>query len=191
MAGWLLWVMAHHPAPLWRTYLALLPAEPEMTCLLNFSQQEIEELQVPALKVITQHNPNPSSRGGDLQSEIEDRQEQQLMLLTQVPQPACAAKPASQASDFETPVARPACVVHVLDIAWDCVCVCVCKLDLVIAYVYVQAEAAHQASWCAHLHAKYFSAVSGSLAPLNLSHSLAHSLWAISLVRSRTFSGND
>lgn len=53
----------------------------------------------------------------------------------------------------------------------------------------LQEEAAIQAGWCAHLHAKYFSTVTGSLAPLRLSDGLAHSLWAISLVRSRTFSG--
>lgn len=54
---------------------------------------------------------------------------------------------------------------------------------------FLQAEAAVQANWCAHLHAKYFSSVRGTLSPLGLSSSLAHSLWAISLVRSRTFSG--
>lgn len=54
---------------------------------------------------------------------------------------------------------------------------------------FLQEEAAIQASWCAHLHAKYFSTATGSLASLGLSSSLAHSLWAISLVRSRTFSG--
>jgi hypothetical protein len=50
MAGWLLW-MVQHPSPLWRAYLALLPAESDMSCLLNFSKEEIEQLQVPSLKV--------------------------------------------------------------------------------------------------------------------------------------------
>jgi hypothetical protein len=50
MAGWLLW-MVQHPSPLWCSYLAMLPAESEMSCMLNFSPAEIEELQVPQLKV--------------------------------------------------------------------------------------------------------------------------------------------
>lgn len=50
MAAWLLW-MVQHPSPLWRSYLALLPGEADMTCLLNFSNAEIDELQVPSLKV--------------------------------------------------------------------------------------------------------------------------------------------
>lgn len=53
----------------------------------------------------------------------------------------------------------------------------------------VQEEGTIQANWASHLHAKYFSSTTGSLAPLRLSSSLQHSLWAISLVRSRTFSG--
>jgi hypothetical protein len=65
-----------------------------------------------------------------------------------------------------------------------------CALALTyLLCLWLQEEAAVQASWCAHLHAKYFSSATGSLATLNLSNSLAHSLWAISLVRSRTFSG--
>jgi hypothetical protein len=43
--------MVQHPSPLWRAYLALLPAESDMSCLLNFSVEEIEQLQVPHLKV--------------------------------------------------------------------------------------------------------------------------------------------
>jgi hypothetical protein len=62
-------------------------------------------------------------------------------------------------------------------------------LLLLLLVLLLQEEAAIQAGWCAHLHAKYFSTVTGSLAPLRLSDGLAHSLWAISLVRSRTFSG--
>jgi hypothetical protein len=50
MAGWLLWMVAH-PSTLWQSYLALLPAESDMTCLLNFSQAEAEALQVPELRV--------------------------------------------------------------------------------------------------------------------------------------------
>ncbi|WIA21504.1 hypothetical protein OEZ85_000708 [Tetradesmus obliquus] len=50
------------------------------------------------------------------------------------------------------------------------------------------AEAAVQADWAAYLHGKYLHYKSGSLAPLRLSGSLAESLWAISMVRSRTFS---
>lgn len=50
MAGWLLW-MVQHPSALWRSYLALLPAESDMSCLLNFSPVEIEQLQVPRFKV--------------------------------------------------------------------------------------------------------------------------------------------
>jgi hypothetical protein len=53
----------------------------------------------------------------------------------------------------------------------------------------LQDEASIQARWCTHLHAKYFSSTTGELRTLGLSDSLAHSLWAISLVRSRTFSG--
>lgn len=49
MAGWLLW-MLQHPSPLWRSYMAMLPTEAEMCCLLNFSKAEIEELQVPQLQ---------------------------------------------------------------------------------------------------------------------------------------------
>lgn len=51
MAAWLLW-MVQHPGPLWRSYLSLLPAESDMCCLLNYSQAELEELQVPSLKVV-------------------------------------------------------------------------------------------------------------------------------------------
>jgi hypothetical protein len=50
MAGWLLW-MVKHPSPLWTSYLALLPTEAEMSCLLNFSPAEAEQLQVPRLQV--------------------------------------------------------------------------------------------------------------------------------------------
>lgn len=50
MAAWLLY-MKQHPSPLWRSYLALLPAEHEMACLLNYSRDEILELQVPSLQV--------------------------------------------------------------------------------------------------------------------------------------------
>jgi hypothetical protein len=53
----------------------------------------------------------------------------------------------------------------------------------------LQAEAAVQADWAAYLHGKYLHHKSGSLGPLGLSGSLAESLWAISMVRSRTFSG--
>jgi hypothetical protein len=53
----------------------------------------------------------------------------------------------------------------------------------------LQAEAAVQADWAAYLHGKYLHYKSGSLGPLGLSSSLADSLWAISMVRSRTFSG--
>jgi hypothetical protein len=50
MAAWLLW-MTSHPSHLWRSYLDLLPAESDMSCLLNFSPPEITELQVPTLQV--------------------------------------------------------------------------------------------------------------------------------------------
>jgi hypothetical protein len=46
-----------------------------------------------------------------------------------------------------------------------------------------------QADWNTHLYRKHYDARSGSLAALGLSASLADSLWALSLVRSRTFSG--
>lgn len=52
-----------------------------------------------------------------------------------------------------------------------------------------QAEAAVQADWAAHLHARYFCASRGELAPLKLGTSEALSRWAVSMVRSRTFSG--
>lgn len=55
MAGWLLW-MLQHPSPLWKSYLAMLPTETEMCCLLNFSKAEIEELQVPQLQASSAHD---------------------------------------------------------------------------------------------------------------------------------------
>jgi hypothetical protein len=54
MAGWLLYMVAHS-SPLWQSYLALLPAESDMSCLLNFTQAEVEELQVPELKASPVH----------------------------------------------------------------------------------------------------------------------------------------
>lgn len=50
MAAWLLWV-ARQPGALWRSYMALLPTQQDMTCLLNFSPAEAAELQLPSLVV--------------------------------------------------------------------------------------------------------------------------------------------
>jgi len=68
MAAWLLW-MVQHPSPLWRSYLALLPAEADMTCLLNFSNAEIDELQVPSLQV-SSHLLRPTNHGTQAHSKF-------------------------------------------------------------------------------------------------------------------------
>jgi hypothetical protein len=52
-----------------------------------------------------------------------------------------------------------------------------------------QAEAVVQYDWCHHLHQTHLAAGGSDLAPLRLSSSLQDSLWALSMVRSRTFSG--
>jgi hypothetical protein len=46
-----------------------------------------------------------------------------------------------------------------------------------------------QAAWSTHLHTSLYHSKGGRLARLGLSSSLADSLWALGLVRSRTFSG--
>jgi hypothetical protein len=55
MAAWLLYVKKlaaqQHSLPLWRSYLALLPQERHMCCLLNYNRQEAAELQLPGLVV--------------------------------------------------------------------------------------------------------------------------------------------
>jgi hypothetical protein len=55
MAAWLLYVkqLAAEPGslPLWRRYLALLPQEQDMCCLLNYNRAEAAELQLPGLMV--------------------------------------------------------------------------------------------------------------------------------------------
>lgn len=55
MAAWLLYAkqLAGQPGslPLWDAYLALLPQEQDMCCLLNYSRAEAAELQLPALVV--------------------------------------------------------------------------------------------------------------------------------------------
>lgn len=50
MAAWLLWLQQHDGA-VWRQYLRLLPAEQDMSCMLNYSRQEIPELQLLSLQV--------------------------------------------------------------------------------------------------------------------------------------------
>lgn len=50
MAAWLLWLL-QHPGALWRQYLQLLPSEQGMSCMLNYSRQEIPELQLLNLQV--------------------------------------------------------------------------------------------------------------------------------------------
>jgi hypothetical protein len=50
MAAWLLW-LRRHKGYLWRRYLALLPREEDMACLLNFQgPDEMDELQFADLK---------------------------------------------------------------------------------------------------------------------------------------------
>jgi hypothetical protein len=50
MSAWLLFLRQHAGA-LWRTYMSLLPAPGEATCLLNFqSGDDVAELQLPELK---------------------------------------------------------------------------------------------------------------------------------------------
>lgn len=176
MAGWLLW-MARHPSPLWSSYLALLPTESEMSCLLNFSQAEAEQLQVPRLKVRV------------------------VLLLLTAPAPVALlaghANAATAAGHCATPTQHNVRRLHHLGRPQYACCSHTHAAPRPARYgvltqsphVMLQEEAAIQAGWCAHLHAKYFSTVTGSLAPLRLSDGLAHSLWAISLVRSRTFSG--
>jgi hypothetical protein len=55
MAAWLLYVKQlaakQDSLPLWRSYLALLPQERDMCCLLNYNRQEAAELQLPGLVV--------------------------------------------------------------------------------------------------------------------------------------------
>jgi hypothetical protein len=50
MSAWLLWLRQCRQ-PLWRQYLALLPAEHDMCCLLNYSREEAQALQLPELQV--------------------------------------------------------------------------------------------------------------------------------------------
>lgn len=50
MAAWLLY-LKQHPGPLWASYMQHLPREQDMCCLLNYSRDEIHELQIPALQV--------------------------------------------------------------------------------------------------------------------------------------------
>eukprot|EP00878_Enallax_costatus_P040609 GHUV01046929.1.p1 GENE.GHUV01046929.1~~GHUV01046929.1.p1 ORF type:complete len:167 (+),score=36.50 GHUV01046929.1:281-781(+) len=49
MAAWLLY-MKQHRALLWRSYMQHLPREQDMCCLLNYSRDDIAELQIPALQ---------------------------------------------------------------------------------------------------------------------------------------------
>jgi hypothetical protein len=54
MAAWLLWVcqqQQHLRGSLWPSYLAMLPQEQQVCCMLNFNQEEVRELQVPRLQV--------------------------------------------------------------------------------------------------------------------------------------------
>jgi hypothetical protein len=55
MAAWLLYVKQlaakQGSLPLWSAYLALLPQERDMCCLLNYNRQEAAELQLPGLVV--------------------------------------------------------------------------------------------------------------------------------------------
>lgn len=64
-----------------------------------------------------------------------------------------------------------------------------CNTELIGLALAAQSEAVVQADWAAYLHGNYLHSKSGKLASLGLSNNLALSLWAISMVRSRTFSG--
>lgn len=155
--------MVAHPSPLWQSYLALLPAESDITCLLNFTHAEAEVLQVPELQV---------SPALGLWSSVHACISFRLCLrqvagLENEPSPPSASLPCRSLQ------------------AALCSDAHLCT----IAIALLQDEAGIQARWSSHLHAKYFSSTTGELRTLGLSDNLAQSLWAISLVRSRTFSG--
>jgi hypothetical protein len=50
LAGWLLWVRGHG-GELWQQYIKMLPGEEDITCLLSFSREEAEQLQIKPLVV--------------------------------------------------------------------------------------------------------------------------------------------
>lgn len=51
MTAWLLWVLEYSGGALWQQYKAVLPVEQDMCCLLNYNHEEMQQLQLPSLKV--------------------------------------------------------------------------------------------------------------------------------------------
>ncbi|KAL4459118.1 hypothetical protein ABPG75_013983 [Micractinium tetrahymenae] len=49
LAAWLLWLKRNAAGP-WRLYVDILPKESEMSCLMNYTEDELAELQSPLLE---------------------------------------------------------------------------------------------------------------------------------------------